>query len=371
MTKICSASLFSHINLRLSPIIILSIFLTGCSLLKNSNDPYASFNPPKIHVSNKDKSLKEPIQSENVNIQTAEKLVFDKYYDALIAASGVEANINASTFPNDAEYKLSLNSQKIIYNYLDAGIALSNSVCLRWFQSLSDLQSKLDLSSAETNVISELGTTLLGIGKASSYIVGSYGALNSARMGMERNFSQIFLLAPNASKIKQHVLQGMKAYESSLRSESSKLTFLQAYSALEKYADICTHETAKGIIETALSDTETSSDKDGNITNKINPVKANAEKSAGEQAAVEAKRIAAEKMQADLKQAQDDFKQLQALTKAQQERAKLDIEKAQNETKIAQEKAAKAEADAKTAKAEAITAKSVAEKSETEANKQK
>lgn len=123
-------------------------------------------------------------------------------------------------------------------------------------------------------MIQNLGTTLLGIGKANSIIVGSYGALFTGLNGIENNFSQSFLLAPNANKVKEHIFTALddqaqrlrqapdskknsssadKGTKISLRPES----FTEAYMALERYADICTQQTAKEIVNSALDQTKT------------------------------------------------------------------------------------------------------------------
>jgi len=60
----------------------------------------------------------------------------------------------------------------------------------------------------------------------------------------------------------------MKTEAQRLKEDANKknLTFKEAYTGLEKYADLCTHARAKEIVESALDATQTQVSADQKIT---------------------------------------------------------------------------------------------------------
>ena len=238
----------------------LSFLLTGCASTPNpfSNDKtFAGISPPAIH--RKDDVGRQKLKMSGLDekqIAEAEAMPFVEYYMALQASSKATD---------------SLTKQAIINDYVLKGITVVNISCARWFNSLAESQSRLAFTQNNQNVIQNLGTTLLGFGSANPVIVGTYGALFASLNGIQDNFSQSFLLAPNANKVKEHIFTALDQQASELRtpndspvrtSNTRKMaqqptTHTEAYMALEKYAGICTQQTSKEIVNSALDQTTT------------------------------------------------------------------------------------------------------------------
>lgn len=240
----------------------LCALLPGCASVQNpfsSDKTFAGISPPSMHRRDDDGRRKQKMAgiTEKV-ILDAEAKPFIEYYEALKRAS--EAN--------DAQTR-----QALIDDYVLKGITVVNISCSRWFNSLAESQSRFAFTQNNQNVIQNLGTTLLGLGKANPIVVGTYGAAFAGLNGIEDNFSQSFLLAPNANKVKEHIFTALDQQAAQLRrpqgSDASTpnaapssislrpTSFTEAYMALEKYSDICTQQTSKEIVNSALDQTKT------------------------------------------------------------------------------------------------------------------
>jgi hypothetical protein len=224
-------------------ILIVSIFAVGCAPFDKRKDQTAGLlNPPKLHGA---------YDKDNAAYKAAQ-VPIDDYYHALDLAK--------STYTVDSSGKttaVTIADQNKIKNYVSEGIGLTDAYCRRWFQSLDDMQRLLAFEDKNVNVISQLGTTLLGIGKANANIVTGYGASNTAYAGFSENFNSAFLVAPTAAKVREHIESAMKAEAVQLRTDSASLNFKEAYTRLERYASFCTYAQAKEIVNTALSLTKT------------------------------------------------------------------------------------------------------------------
>jgi hypothetical protein len=245
---------------RLVMTIFLSTPLFGCAWLpgndQNSN-AYSGINPPKIHVNLPEYERQPPIKDVVNKVSDAELSPFVAYYKALEEARESDAAAQRENRYNPLR-RTEEQKTKLV-EFATKGIALVNASCTRWFQSLMEAQIKLDYQSANRNVIKDLGTTLLGLGNANQYFVGTYGAVNTAASGLEKNFSQAFLLAPNANKLKSHVFMALdkQAIEIKKNANATRATFADVYDDLERYADLCTQHTAREIMNTALDQTKT------------------------------------------------------------------------------------------------------------------
>lgn len=237
-----------------------AMILAGCAAVQNpftTDKTFAGISPPSIH--RKDDAGRYKVKMKGVDeiqILQAEAKPFVDYYAALTAAATV-------TDPG--------TRQAIIDDYLLKGITVVNISCSRWFNSLAESQARLAFSQNNQNVIQNLGTTLLGFGKATSATVGTFGAIFAGLNGVQDNFSQSFLLAPNANKVKEHIFTALDQQAAELKTSASQksradqkrqtavkpTTFTEAYMALEKYADICTQQTSKEIVNSALDQTTT------------------------------------------------------------------------------------------------------------------
>ncbi|WP_139330755.1 hypothetical protein [Sphaerotilus natans] len=197
-------------------------------------------NPPKIHGANDEKDL-----SKN-----AEKIPVDDYFNALRLAQPIY---------REKSIELPQNNQAAIENYVSEGIGLVDSYCSRWFRKIDDLSRLLNYQSENLNVITQLGTTLLGIGTANANFITGYGAATAAIAGMSNNVNSSFFATPTASKVQRHIENLMKDEATALKSaaKNNQLNFKDAYTRLEKYADLCTHARAKEVVESALDSTKT------------------------------------------------------------------------------------------------------------------
>jgi len=224
-------------------ILIVTIFTSGCALFNKQKDETAGLlNPPKLHGAYDQKSA----------AYQAAQVPIEDYYHALDLA---KSTYTVDTF-GKATAVVAADQQKI-QNYVSEGIGLTDAYCRRWFQGLDDMQRLLAFQNKNVNVISQLGTALLGIGKANSNIVTAYGASNTAYAGFSENFNSAFLVAPTAAKVKEHIESALKTEAEQLRTDSANLNFKQAYTRLERYAGLCTHAQAKEIVDTALDLTKT------------------------------------------------------------------------------------------------------------------
>lgn len=246
--------------MKLGTLALVVLMLSGCASMQNpfaENGAYSGINPPRVHVSQKELKEDMPIKAVFEQIASAEAEPFVAYYKSLVEAkaSDEQAKSEGRYRPGD---RTDMQKNSLV-EFATKGVALVNAECIRWFHSLMEAQIKLDYLSANRNVIKDLGTTLLGLGGANKYFVSTYGALNTAASGVEKNFSQAFLLAPNANKIKSHVFMAMNQRAEVIKTDagSTKATFANVYDELERYADICTQHTAREIMNTALDQTKT------------------------------------------------------------------------------------------------------------------
>lgn len=245
-------------------VLVLSIALAGCSAMTNpfsGQGAYAGLNPPRAHVHTPGISNTDPLKKASEKIHEAEVEPLRQYFLAFEKAKKVDETAlkeNRSTGVERTPAEVNA-----MYDYANAGIAMVDSMCLRWFHNMMESQLRLNYTTANRNVIKDLGTTLLGIGAASKDVIAVYGALNTAASGWEQNVSQAFLLAPNANKIKTHVFMAMTQRAGGIKSglvpknPKSRATFAEVYSDLEQYADLCTQHTAREIMNTALDQTKT------------------------------------------------------------------------------------------------------------------
>ena len=234
--------------------------LAGCANISNpftKQTAYTDLNPPRLHVATPSSSDFEPLKSSVGKISLAESEPVTMYFAAMERARTAEsAAVAAGRHTSQGRLP---DEVAVLSGFLNAGISVVDTMCLRWFHSLMESQIRMNYASANRNVIKDLGTTMLGLAAANKYFVGTYGAINTAASGIEQNISQVFLLAPNANKIKAHVFMALNARAKNMRDELSKgkATYGEIHAELERYADLCTQHTAREIMNTALDQTRT------------------------------------------------------------------------------------------------------------------
>lgn len=219
------------------------LVLQGCGALSSRKDDTASIlNPRKIHTA---------FDTQSAAYKAGQIPVSDYYAALELARSKYQVESTG------AVTKVAKADQGLVENYVSEGIGIVDAYCYRWFQGLDDTSRLLAYQNKNVNVITQLGTALLGIAGATAALVTGYGAGTTAYAGLSENFNSAFLVAPTASKVKEHIVSVMNAESAQLRSDAPALNFKQAYSRLERYADLCTHARAKEIVDTALDLTKT------------------------------------------------------------------------------------------------------------------
>ena len=105
------------------------------------------------------------------------------------------------------------------------------------------------------NVMTQLGTALLGVAKLSSDVTAVYGASTSALSGLHANRQEGMLIAPPASDVKTKVLDAMALRSKDLMAENF-VYVSQVQVALERYADLCTYQSARRMVSQTLKSAE-------------------------------------------------------------------------------------------------------------------
>jgi len=231
------------------------VLLSGCTGISQlgTNSPFG--NPPKL---NPDEELVTPNQPDSRPFQPAE-IPIRNYFDKLNKLRTKYAKGDA---PSSVE----------LQEWLDDGIVLVNVHCRRWFRLLDDAQRARQLADQNINIVRDLGTALIGIARLNSDVTAVYGALNTAYTGFGNNFDQAYLVAPNQQEVQTKIFSLLQQSEAKLRSDSGKpSSFPAAYNALEDYAEICTHKTARTVVNESLGTTETQRDDSGKITSTPTP----------------------------------------------------------------------------------------------------
>jgi hypothetical protein len=218
-------------------IVATMLAVAGCATSRGQTN--LLLNPPAIHASADAAS----------DAAVAGQVPVTQYYAALKAAQ--DKAVGATE----------------IAAMVDKGIGLVGGYCLRWFQKVDDAQRRLDLQEKDFNIIRQLGTALLGVGKATSSIVATYGAANTAYSGIMENFNVAILAGPATAKVKVQVLDMLKQSETKLRADTASLTFAQAYNRIELHADTCTYSTVRNMLDSTLASTKSTRDPEtGKIT---------------------------------------------------------------------------------------------------------
>lgn len=198
--------------------------------------PGTKINPTRMHVADTSAywfSKKPSDYSIDKNdVEGAEKLPAARYFSNMKAAK------DNDTLENRKAYVLS-------------GIVLTKAYCLRWFQRLSDQSMVKNYADGNMNVIRQLGTALLGIGNASSPIVATYGASNTAWEGLSKNFEDSFLVAPSSNKVKLQIMNMLDVEARKIMKETP-MSFDEAYIVMERFAELCTHSSAREVVNAAI-----------------------------------------------------------------------------------------------------------------------
>ncbi|MCA0176407.1 MAG: hypothetical protein LCH73_09000 [Proteobacteria bacterium] len=156
-----------------------------------------------------------------------------------------------------------------VANYVRQGVALVQLHCVRWFGRIEARQQRSELDTSNYNVISNLGTALLGLGGASEALTAGYGALGVAWTGFNANIGSAYLAAPNAANVKRLTLDAVDSRAAQLLGTAPKpqmpAHFADAYVALERLAGICTHAEVKRLTNKTVEQSKAEADENGDI----------------------------------------------------------------------------------------------------------
>jgi hypothetical protein len=221
--------------------------LAGCTSLGLGNDRAAVLsNPPRLH---------DPAAAEKASKEAAERQI-TAYYDALKAAE--DSYGKAKTVP-----MAGTPADPTVVRYVDEGLALVDSHCLRWFQHLEDFERRTDAKKKDFNVISALGTALIGVAKLHSDVTTVYGAGTTAYMGWSDNLAQAFVIAPSSRGVKTKVMAVMQERRKSVEDRRDTLNFPAARRELEAYADLCTYTSAKDLVDVSVAAADPAVERSG------------------------------------------------------------------------------------------------------------
>jgi hypothetical protein len=154
--------------------------------------------------------------------------------------------------------------QAAIDEYVAAGIALVEVHCLRWFSAVAEAQRNLQLVDTNRNVISQVGTALIGIGRLHPDVTAVYGVANTAFAGFNANLNNAFLVAPNSESVKRLTMQAVRARAELLAGQNSTLRptrFDTAYAELEKLGDVCTYSEVKRLTTQSVDQSKAHADQ--------------------------------------------------------------------------------------------------------------
>lgn len=156
-----------------------------------------------------------------------------------------------------------------VANYVRQGVALVQLHCVRWFGRIEERQQRSELDTSNYNVISNLGTALLGLGGASEALTAGYGALGVAWTGFNANIGSAYLAAPNAANVKRLTLDAVDSRAAQLLGTAPKpqvpAHFAEAYVALERLAGICTHAEVKRLTNKTVEQSKVEADDKGDL----------------------------------------------------------------------------------------------------------
>jgi hypothetical protein len=154
-------------------------------------------------------------------------------------------------------------SQQALDNYISEGVTVIELYCLRWFAKLEDAQRSFQVADTNRNVITQLGTTAIGLAKLNSEVTAAYGAINTAVGGFNANFTSAFLAAPNAENVKRLTIDALHSRALVMKTSGSALysrSFSEAYLQLEKLAGQCTFQEIKRLTTKSIDQSNVSTD---------------------------------------------------------------------------------------------------------------
>jgi hypothetical protein len=347
--------------LRLLIIILLPIVFYGCG--NGATRPTALLNPTDIFP--KDPYAATKIEKGwTVSNRPSE---YNQFYIAEYCAATSENNDNNEEF-------CKIKNDKQVIKYIRQGIALSDTVCERWFDVLIETQANTEFLKDNVAILGGGAITIMGALRSAAKEIAVVGALFSGVNAGFDNFQAAFLFTPDMHIIEKKIEAVREKAAEHIRGESEKYGiqgqpkyYEDAKDRLLAYHNICSGAEIKRLIEESVVQRKYEFRPDG-----INWTIPTAEiVSPGEAKA----RLAAEKEARDKEEAAVAARALAKANELKRLReetaAKAEIEKAKAEAAKANAAAEKSKADGERAKVEVEKIKAEAEKIKADAAAEK
>lgn len=235
-----------YVRIELIAVLCAITLLAGCaSVQEYKQERQLLFNPARVNES------PDPAS----RAYAAGEVQISAYYKAL-----AKAQTNYDVDPPRRATPVA------VANYVEEGIALNTAYCRRWFHRVDDTQRQFAIGSKDVNIITSLGTAIMGIAGASANAVALWGAGLTAMNGFGDNFNSALLTAPTAKGVESKIMQMMNGYGEALRGDARTLSFPAAFTRLEAMADICTFAGIRDAVDSSLRATEASVSPSGTVT---------------------------------------------------------------------------------------------------------
>lgn len=152
----------------------------------------------------------------------------------------------SSASPEDAE---------LAKKYLDSGLTAVDLYCQEFFKQISTSQAHRQFLRSQTNQVGGFVSAILGITNAGSNVTGGVGALFSFLDASVENYDAAFLVAPDLPTVQDLINRTQRTLALELLGADVKYNYPQAERALVMYANNCTFNGIRTIVNKSLSTT--------------------------------------------------------------------------------------------------------------------
>ena len=162
-------------------------------------------------------------------------------------------------------------SQQIL-EYLDTGVTVVDLYCHEFFKQVSVSQAHRQFLRAETNQTGGLISAIMGLTDAGSAATGGVGSLFSFLDSSIESYDAAYLVSPDLPTVQKLVSQTQGQLAAALTASTSAYTYPQAERALAMYANNCTFNGIRSLMNSSLATTTTTVETSGS---RITGIKTN------------------------------------------------------------------------------------------------
>ena len=148
-----------------------------------------------------------------------------------------------------------------IKEYLDTGITVVDLYCHEFFKQISVSKAHREFLRAETNQLGGFLSAVLGLADAGSAVTGGFGALFSFFDASIESYDSAYLVSPDLPTVQALVNQTQSKLAAELTSANATYTYPQAERALTLYANNCTFNGIRGLINSSLASSKATVEK--------------------------------------------------------------------------------------------------------------